>query len=64
MKIGLWSDCHNFPSLPAMKLSAYHKSIGDHVERINYLNHYDKVYACKVFSFTKDAVTKIRFEQE
>lgn len=25
MKIGLWSDSHNFPSLPLMKLSAYHK---------------------------------------
>ena len=23
MKIGLWSDSHNFPNLPIMKLSAY-----------------------------------------
>lgn len=28
MKIGLWSDCHNYPSLPLMKLSAYHKQRG------------------------------------
>ena len=54
MKIGLWSDCHNFPSLPLMKLSAYHKSIGDSVSRYIPLEHYDLVYASKVFSFTKD----------
>lgn len=52
--IGLWSDCHNFPSLPMMKLSAYHKSIGDTVEQYMPLNHYDLVYASKVFSFTED----------
>lgn len=54
MKIGLWSDSHNFPSLPLMKLSAYHKSIGDDVEMLDYLSHYDLVYASKVFSFTPD----------
>lgn len=52
--IGLWSDCHNFPSLPLMKLSAYHKLIGDTVEHYMPLNHYDLVYASKVFSFTED----------
>ncbi len=54
MKIGLWSDCHNFPSLPLMKLSAYHKSLGDSVEHYVPLECYDLVYASKVFSFTKD----------
>ncbi len=54
MKIGLWSDCHNFPSLPMMKLSAYHKSLGDSVSRYIPLEQYDLVYASKVFSFTKD----------
>lgn len=54
MKIGLWSDCHNFPSLPLMKISAYHKSKGNQVDMVNHLEHYDKVYASKVFSFTKD----------
>lgn len=53
-KIGLWSDSHNFPNLPLMKLSAYHKAIGDSVERYFPLNHYDLVYASKVFSFTPD----------
>lgn len=54
MKIGLWSDCHNFPSLPLMKLSAYHKQRGDSVDFANHLEHYDLVYASKVFSFTPD----------
>lgn len=54
MKIGLWSDNHNFPSVPLMKLSAYHKTNGDSVEMFNYIEHYDLVYASKVFSFTSD----------
>lgn len=54
IKIGLWSDCHNFPSLPLMKLSAYHKSIGDTVELFDRWNTFDLVYASKVFSFTED----------
>lgn len=37
-----------------MKLSAYHKSIGDDIEMLDYLSHYDLVYASKVFSFTND----------
>lgn len=53
-KIGLWSDCHNFPSLPLMKLSAYHKSVGDSVDMYMPLERYDLVYASKVFSFTDD----------
>lgn len=54
MKIGLWSDCHNFPSLPLMKISAYHKQQDDTVSFVNHLEHYDCVYASKVFSFTDD----------
>lgn len=57
MKIGLIDvDGHNFPNLPLMKLSAYHKSIGDTVEWYNPLisGHLDKVYMSKVFSFTQD----------
>ena len=54
MKIGLWSDSHNFPNLPIMKLSAYHKSIGDDAELYDHTKHYDLVYASKVFSFSLD----------
>lgn len=51
MKIGLYDmDGHNFPNLPLMKLSAWHKSKGDTVEWLNHLDHYDKVYVAKVFS--------------
>lgn len=50
MNIGLYDvDSHNFPNLPLMKISAYHKSKGDTVEFINRLKHYDKVYVSKVF---------------
>lgn len=54
MKIGLWSDCYHFPSLPLMKLSAYHKQCGDDVSLYMPLEQYDIVYASKVFSFTAD----------
>lgn len=37
-----------------MKLSAYHKAKGDTVDFVNHFEHYDKVYASKVFSFTPD----------
>lgn len=57
MKIGLIDvDGHRFPNLPLMKISAWHKQQGDHVEW--YLpaisGHMDKVYLSKVFSFTDD----------
>lgn len=52
-------DGHNFPNLPLMKLSAYHKQKGDNVEWYQPLFHsmcepFDKVYMSKVFSFTPD----------
>lgn len=57
MKIGLIDvDGHNFPNLPLMKISAWHKARGDHVEWYQPLlsGHMDKVYMSKVFSFTPD----------
>lgn len=57
MRIGLIDvDGHGFPNIPLMKLSAYHKSIGDHVEWYQpmFSGHMDKVYMSKVFSFTPD----------
>lgn len=51
-------DGHNFPNLPLMKISAYHKQQGDKVEWYNPWNGivkpYEKVYMSKVFSFTPD----------
>ena len=57
MKIGLIDvDGHNFPNLPLMKLSAWHKEQGDSVEWYEpmFSGHMDKVYMSKVFSFTQD----------
>ena len=57
MKIGLIDvDGNQFPNLALMKLSAYHKGIGDTVEQWNGLVRYDRVYMSKVFDeiYTKD----------
>lgn len=50
MNIGLYDvDSHNYPNLPLMKISAWHKVQGDNVEFIIPLKHYDKIYVSKVF---------------
>lgn len=55
MRIGLIDvDGHNFPNLPLMKLSAWHKANGDTVEWYEPLFHsmgkpFDRVYMSKVF---------------
>lgn len=61
MNIGLIDvDGHNFPNIPLMKLSAWHKQHGDSVEWYEPLKHgfpqrpLDRVYMSKVFSFTPD----------
>jgi hypothetical protein len=55
MKIGLIDiDEHNFPNLPLMKLSAYHKNKGDKVSFYNSFDNYDIVYKSKIFTYTKD----------
>jgi len=59
-KIGLIDvDGHNFPNLPLMKLSAWHKQQGDTVEWYDPIKalcdgEYDRVYMSKVFTFTPD----------
>ena len=57
MRIGLIDvDGHNFPNIPLMKISAWHKQKGDTVEWYDPLfsGHMDKVYMSKVFSFSPD----------
>lgn len=64
MKIGLIDvDGHNFPNLALMKISAYHKSIGDSVEFYDPWFDYDKVYMSKVFTFTPDYELCIRAKE-
>lgn len=41
-----------FPNYALMKISAYHKSLGDEVEWWSKEKNYDKVYSSKVFNFT------------
>ena len=51
-------DGHNFPSIPLMKQSAWHKQAGDSVEWYDPLTAWydppDLVYMSKVFTFTPD----------
>lgn len=59
MKIGLIDvDGHNYPNLPLMKISAWHKEKGDTVRWYEpfdgLVEKYDKVYMSKVFSFSPD----------
>lgn len=58
-RIGLIDvDGHNFPNLALMRISQYHKQLGDVVEWWwSDLIHYDIVYMSKVFSdaYSKDA---------
>ena len=45
-----------FPNIALMKISAYHKSIGDTVEwyeGILFASQYDKIYASKIFKFSE-----------
>lgn len=57
MRIGLIDvDGTNFPSLPLMKISAWHKQRGDTVEWYDHEKgeYMDIVYMSKVFSSTPD----------
>lgn len=53
-RIGLFSIDSKYPNLALMKVSAYHKSLCDIVEWHDPLEHYDKVYVSKIFSYTPD----------
>ncbi len=65
MKIGLYdADGHNFPSLPLMKISAYHKQLGDEVEFAMPLFKYDKVYVSRVFGDEYTTFENICFQAD
>lgn len=51
-------DGHNFPNFALMKISAFHKALGDNVEWASPLfGNYDLVYKSKIFTFTPDDTT-------
>ena len=57
MRIGLIDvDGHNFPNIPLMKISAWHKAQGDTAEWYDpmFSGHMNKVYVSKVLSFSPD----------
>lgn len=54
MKIGLIAVDSDYPNLALMKISAYHKSLGDDVMWYNPFDQFDIVYMSKIFSFTPD----------
>lgn len=58
MRIGLHDGDGqtDFPNYALMKISAWHKSIGDAVEWWNPLLPYDRVYSSKVFTFTPECL--------
>lgn len=65
-KIGLIDvDGHNYPNLPLMKLSAWHKAQGDSVEWYEPMfgGRYDRVYVSKVFSFSEDYAYPINADE-
>jgi len=57
MKIGLHDHENNkYPNLALMKISAWHKKIGDSVEWFNPLfGNFNKVYSSKVFTWTPES---------
>lgn len=57
MRIGLIDIDYNgsFPSIPLMKISAWHKQQGDNVDwYMPFTDRYNVVYIAKVFSWTED----------
>ena len=66
MKIGLLDvDGHNFPNIALMKLSAWHRQQGDHVEWAQPApTEYDRIYASKIFTFTPDYDTTLYCTRE
>lgn len=61
-------DSHNFPNLPLMKISAFHKAAGDAVEFVQWQQEggktisaaYDRVYMSKIFSESAEPAGEIR----
>lgn len=66
MKIGLVADnTNNFPSLPLMKISAFHKSIGDNIKLIDTnFEKFDICYVSKTFNLDLEKISSIHYLPE
>ena len=64
MRIALYDVDSKIPNLALMKLSAYHKERGDSIEWYMPLmrDHYDKIYASKVFAYSDGDLDPSRME--
>ena len=53
-KIAVYDVDSKIPNLALMKISQYHKQMGDYVEMYNpiWLNTYDKIYASTIFNYS------------
>lgn len=53
--IAIFTDSLKMPNIALMKLSSYHKAIGDSVEWFVpiFAQYYDKIYYSKIFSFSR-----------
>lgn len=58
-------DGHKFPNLALMKISAWHKGLGDNVEWCNLFKHYDIIYMSRVFddTYTSDFITAVNADK-
>jgi hypothetical protein len=65
MKIGIFSVDSKIPNLALMKISAFHKLNGDHVELYSplFYDSYDKIYASKIFDWPHVNDNYIRTEK-
>lgn len=65
-KIGLVADnMNNFPSLPLMKISTFHKSLGDQVKLVdNNLEKFDLCYISKTFNLDLEKISSIPYLPE
>jgi len=59
MNIGLIQIDGKMPNIALMKISQYHKSIGNSIEWIKYFNKYDIVYTSQIFNFSTPDTTYI-----
>ena len=55
MRVGVVDcDSHNFPNLPLMKISSYHKQLGNIVKFADVGTYYDVLYVSKIFTESKE----------